>query len=333
MKKDMEYNSGQEFEALPDEYLQGGGNNADSGKKKDKSSRKKMLYLAVVFSVAAYVASGTFDFHTPVSAETVLWEKDDTSPAEEPETTKEPKPADGQGVKETEPEASSLPESNLADASENNGSASLPIYPVEDGTSYYVVYNDTYGTDNEFSERILEEGFVFESQLAQGIEFTLPEYEPVEGYLFMGWVVYYDKANKSAPSMGMIGDSLNAGNVCFIKPENGSRYIEVHAAWRRDGVSEWPYLLTLDANGGRIEGEQVVTYDAAGPMGSGCYVYLCAYPVPVRDGYTFTGWYTEPDGGSLETRLQGIEFYEKKGDEFDWSTMKQVTLYAGWVKN
>lgn len=57
-------------------------------------------------------------------------------------------------------------------------------------------------------------------------------------------------------------------------------------------AGNWPNLLTLDANGGTIENENTMTYDAATPMGSGGYVYLCAYPIPVREGYTFTGDYT-----------------------------------------
>lgn len=166
------------------------------------------------------------------------------------------------------------------------------------------------------------------------MNYPLPEPEPVDGYRFLGWVLYYDTTLKPDPSMGMAGAALDSGNICYVKPADGSRNIEVHAAWQRDGESNWPSLLTLDANGGTIENESVMTYDAATPMGSGGYVYLCAYPVPVREGYTFTGWYTTPDGtGQKETRLLGLEFYEKNGDEYDFSSMKEITLYAGWAKN
>lgn len=52
------------------------------------------------------------------------------------------------------------------------------------------------------------------------------------------------------------------------------------------------------------------------------------------EGYIFTGWYAEPDcNGKQVKMLMGIDFYEKKGDEFDWSTTKPITLCAGWARN
>ena len=47
----------------------------------------------------------------------------------------------------------------------------------------------------------------------------------------------------------------------------------------------------------------------------------------------FTGWYTEADGGDRKTRLFGMDFYEKNGEDYDWSHPKTITLYAGWVKD
>ncbi|MGN0504974.1 MAG: InlB B-repeat-containing protein [Lachnospiraceae bacterium] len=280
MKHDEEYNIGKEFEALPDEYLQGGGNKEDSLTNQRKQTWKKMMYFTAVLAIIAYMAAGTTSFDTTGFS--------------------------GTG-KQTQ----------------------LPVYPVEDGTSYYVVYNDTCDPDNGWSNRILDSGFLFESQLLQGINYELPEYEPAEGYVFLGWVLFYGDGN-----MGMAGDALTASNICYIKPENGSRSIEVHAAWRHDGIGKWASLLTLDANGGIIESGSTVTYDASGPMASGSNVYLCAYPVPVRKGYTFAGWYTEPDcSGKPIKMLSGLDFYQKNGDGYDWSTMNPITLYAGWEKN
>lgn len=67
MKKDMEYNTGQEFEPLPDEYLQGG-ENASAEDKSRKSARKKMIYMVAAFSVMAYTAI------VPYASETPVWE-------------------------------------------------------------------------------------------------------------------------------------------------------------------------------------------------------------------------------------------------------------------
>ena len=307
MKNDMEYNIGQEYAALTDEYSQGGGNTAAEGKSR-KAPWKKMMYMAVAFMVMAYTAICPYASDTEVSLETDGYQPTEAKQPEEPYE----EPVE---VREEQFGNDELP--------------TLPIYPIEDGTSYYVVYNDTYDPDNNWNNRVLEEGFIFEAQLAQGMDYALPEYEPVEGYIFMGWVIYYESGN-----MGMAGEALTANNICYVKPKDGSRSIEVHAAWRHDGIGKWPHLLTLDANGGTIENEGSVTYDADGPMASGSYVYLCAYPLPVREGYTFTGWYAEPDcNGKQVKRLMGIDFYEKKGDDFDWSTTKPITLYAGWARN
>lgn len=307
MKKNIEYNTGQEFEALPDEYLQGGGSVTPEEKGR-KTVWKKRMYLAATLAVMAYTAVGTY-----VSDMSVLPQTDKQSlTAKEPDYREEQE-------KQTQ----------------NTELTTLPYYPIEDATSFLTVYNDSFDPET-FDNRILMQNFVFESLLLQGYDYSMPAYEPEDGYLFMGWVVYYDKSAASGPLMGMLGDALTKDNTCYVKPEDGtgsSRDIEIHAAWRYNGISEYPYLLVLDANGGTIENGESATYDAKGPMGSGAYVYLCAYPIPVREGYTFTGWYTEANDGDRKTRLFGMDFYEKNGDDYDWSHPKTITLYAGWVKD
>ena len=313
----------------PDEYLQGGGSQTADGKRR-KATWKKMMYMAAALAIMAYTAAGAYDWDSYEPDAVQIPDSSDamnvTGVTTSPEQTDSP-------LSTKEPEASTETAANQQTTNqEENEVAVLPYYPMEDMTSIYTVYNDTVDPDNNWNNRVLEEGFLFEALLAQGMDYPLPAYEPAEGYEFLGWIIYYDKAAKP-PTMAMAGDALTAGNVGYIKPEGGSRPIEVHAAWRSDGISEYPYLLTLDANGGTIENETSVSYDAKGPMGSETYVYLCAYPTPVRDGYTFTGWYTEPGGGDRKTRLMGLDFYPKQGDEYDWSKTITITLYAGWAKN
>lgn len=330
MKNDMEYNMGREFMTLPDEYLksmppdeylQGGDNQTEDGKCQ-KAIWKKMMYMAAAFVMMAYTALEVHDSDAVQASDAVQTSDVAAIPPEQtelPTSTKEP-----------EASTESAADQQTSDQEEQEVTV-LPYYPMEDMTSYYTVYNDTFDPDNIGAYRILAEGFLHESILAQGMDYPLPAYEPAEGYKFLGWVIYYDKAAKP-PTMAMAGDALTAGNVGYIKPEDGERPIEVHAAWRSDGISEYPYLLTLDANGGTIEKDASESYDAKGPMGSGTHVYLCAYPTPVREGYTFTGWYTEPGGGDRKTRLLGLDFYPRQGDEYDWSTTIPITLYAGWTK-
>ncbi len=332
MKKDLEYNRSEEYQALPDEYLQRGGK-IENTHKSSKIVRKKMIFTAVSVLLLAHIAElpntvGSSD--TPDVSEPVISDQtDSTTPDTEPVISDQTDST----VPDMEPNLSTGEQENQTDIQESQSDTEPPLYPIEDITSFYTVYNDSYDLETG-TEKIIEQGILFESSLLQGMDYPLPEPEPVDGYRFLGWVLYYDTTLKPDPSMGMAGDALDSGNICYVKPVDGSRDIEVHAAWQRDGESNWPSLLTLDANGGTIENESVMTYDAAMPMGSGGYVYLCAYPVPIREGYTFEGWYTAPDGaGEKETRLFGMEFYEKNGDEYDFSSMKEITLYAGWAKN
>jgi uncharacterized repeat protein (TIGR02543 family) len=70
-------------------------------------------------------------------------------------------------------------------------------------------------------------------------------------------------------------------------------------------------LVTFDANGGTLTGdsERLVSKDAA----------VGTLPTASRDGYTFSGWYTSPSGGS----------------KISASTMPNgdVTYYAQWIKS
>ena len=108
--------------------------------------------------------------------------------------------------------------------------------------------------------------------------------------------------------------STPGGDYSILPDDSGKNEVSFTATFIYSDGSTQPYSVTGLTAGSKISLNSVTRN-------------------PKREGYEFAGWYTEPDGGSLETRLQGIEFYEKKGDEFDWNTMKQVTLYAGWVKN
>ncbi len=71
-----------------------------------------------------------------------------------------------------------------------------------------------------------------------------------------------------------------------------------------------PYTVTLDAQGGLIEGTATHDYTYTNKP-----LYL---QTPTRDGHTFLGWYTEPNGGG--SRIVGG--YTPTGD---------VTLYASWA--
>lgn len=98
--------------------------------------------------------------------------------------------------------------------------------------------------------------------------------------------------------------------------ENGAQYTEdtVYAiAGDATLTARWTaniYEITLNANGGKVEPSAlaVVYGQAVGQL-----------PVPVREGYTFGGWY-DKDGN----RYDASSVYSVKGD---------TTLTAHWIEN
>ena len=99
----------------------------------------------------------------------------------------------------------------------------------------------------------------------------------------------------------------------YTKPEGGIRVTSVtdgksmklYAHW-----SEVTYVLTFNSNGG----DSVPAIRFAATEG----VPADKMPVPVRDGYTFNGWFTATEGGDK------VESYMTTAD---------ATLYAQWTKN
>lgn len=91
--------------------------------------------------------------------------------------------------------------------------------------------------------------------------------------------------------------------------------------------------ITLDSNGGECEvASKNVEYDKA-------YTGV-QFPVPKREGYTFTGWYTE-NGGKI-VLSKGMIDTEHAGDYFDLGCkyapsdeahLTNFTLYAHWSAN
>ena len=297
--QDKEFGRPTEFVPLPDEYLQGGGKTVPSTQRR----KRKGLFLVAAAILVCVVA-----FATPAKLpENTVVEKSEDPKTEQPKKD----PANGK-----------------TDNAENGISESpIPVYPLEDTTDYYTVYLDIFDPAEPDGIKRGESGFVFEQQLSMGLSQPLEEPPSVDGYRFTGWVMLY-----SGGRTGLVED-INSENVSYVKPEDGGRNIEIHASWRSE-KQDGGLRLLFDANGGNIDGKQSVEYNAEGPMLSGTYVYLCSYPVPERVGYTFAGWY-EDAACTKKARevIHGTAFYEKDGNEPDYTRPKEIKLYAGWAKN
>lgn len=324
---------GAEYTPLPDDFLQGGGKKTNEPEKKRNRRMRRMYGMTAAFVLAGCILFGV------------------TDPGEDI-------PADGTEITEnaTGPKTDEGPEAGKTD-----NTAAAGDTDASDNTVHILIYNDSFDEKHflqsglgEYNLLLAEETLT-ESYFTEGGSYTLPSYDKTQeenGYEFLGWAAYYKKKKADGgPKLVLLPDTLTEENLLCFAPADGVREVEIHAAWRLAGNGDGTQMgsnmtntLILQAQGGLIEGEESITYNAVTPLASAGAVYLCAYPVPVREGYTFTGWFETPEAGekngtgteafqSVE-RLNATAFYEKDegAAEPDWSAPKTIVLYAGWKK-
>lgn len=154
------------------------------------------------------------------------------------------------------------------------------------------------------------------------------------GYTFIGW---YEKVKNEDGSDGEIqvynaqGNCSNNGihwkDSKWIKESN----ITVYAHWKANN-----YTLTLDANGGYLDGGALEdgkanTIATLSPTYDKTTFNDVAYLNPQRTGYTFEGWYTAKNNGT--------QIYDKTGKctndgkywkDGKWHLTEYATVYAHW---
>lgn len=120
---------------------------------------------------------------------------------------------------------------------------------------------------------------------------TFPPEPTLEGYEFAGWFTEKDGGNDKPVK---VDTKVTASHTLY-------------AHWTAK-----KYTVTFDANGGTVEPKtQTVTYGST-------YGEL---PTPTRKGYTFVGWFTNPNGGT-----------QVKADA-EVTTAADRTLHAHWTQN
>ncbi len=200
-------------------------------------------------------------------------------------------------------------------------SAKFSDKELKDTDKYYVTFDAFAGTINGKAKLTLE------SKAAEFQTIDLTKYVPVrKGYTFKGWDLD-----------GKIVTSINSSD--FTK----NAAINLTATYTKDTFIGDDRILILNANGGTIDGKTSNKYDYLGGGNSGTSMSLLPY-VPVREGYTFTGWNTKKDGSGKNY----VYIYWRQWDN-DGSTnvekdtiiknslgaqyYQNVTLYASWTKN
>ena len=202
------------------------------------------------------------------------------------------------------------------------------ITPDNDGTVYYTVNNCSF--DENYMPLVLAESSISVADLAAGASIDMPQPVAVDGYEFVCWVMI----GRGDP-VPLTDGSIDIDDIRSRTPdENGDIRITVNAVWRAVTDNGIRFMLTLDANGGAIDGDQSKTVNTYGPLMSGTNTYPAVYGTPQRDGYTFIGWFTDAEcsGEPVKTVPAASFFAVNAGGEPDWSAPVTVTLYAGWAK-
>lgn len=194
--------------------------------------------------------------------------------------------------------------------------------PLKGTGTYYLTLDGLGGEVNGKYEMTLTST----SGAYQTVDLT--KYTPVrDGYTFVGWNLD-----------GKFVTSVPAD--CFKEKDA----VTVLATYTKNTFDNDGIVLTLNANGGQLNGKESNTYDYVGGRDSGASMSLLPY-VPVKDGYTFNGWNTKSDGSGDNYKYVYWRIWdnnEETNKEFDKDTLitesngyvryKNVTLYASWTK-
>lgn len=193
--------------------------------------------------------------------------------------------------------------------------------PLQGTGTYYLTLDGFAGTIN--GEKIVK----LTSKSTEFKTVDLTKYTPVrKGYTFTGWEL-------DGKFVTSIDSSYFANRDC----------ITLTATYTQDTFSGEGIVLKLNANGGKLNGKEINSYDYIGGDNSGTTMSLLPY-IPVREGYTFNGWNTKKDGSGEILKYVYWRFWDKENetdvekdtlikDDNGYERYKNVTLYASWTAN
>ena len=150
----------------------------------------------------------------------------------------------------------------------------------------------------------------------RGTPIQLSPMTPVDtAWRFMGW----------ATESNSMRIRYWPGNMFPADQSNASLYRDtaLYAVWDKD--DDGVYTVTYDANGGTGAPKAHSAFVG--------YTMLVSDGVPVREGYVFQGWATEPD--AAQAKYQGRDLFPGNTEDelADIALYRDTTLYAVWKKD
>lgn len=161
----------------------------------------------------------------------------------------------------------------------------------------------------------------------------LTKYEPErKGCTFKGW--------------DLNGKYVSSITAAEFADRDSVTVIATYTA--NEGFDDSKIHVTLDANGGTIDGKKSAKYNYLGGGNSGTSMSLLPY-VPTRSGYTFNGWNSKKDGSGKNYKYLYWREWDKENwdndreSEFErdglitedggYERYRNLTLYATWTKD
>ncbi|MBR5348041.1 MAG: hypothetical protein IK125_02285 [Lachnospiraceae bacterium] len=236
-----------------------------------------------------------------------------------------------------------------------------PNYGPYDAVGMMSVYDGAIDFENDFSERRLS-FLPYDEGSFTGRD--LPEATQQEDFTNIGYILICDLNRVSedadwyepTATWMLSGDYLTPEDLRHVKfslrddiqirmvrfdPEHKSMQMVVgmHANGGNFDASEYPLFPDIE--------EDYCEIWTGTPLYSEGWAYLDAYPIPKREGYTFTGWYSSQEAAEAdpfsEEATQGRlcvlnphDFYEADPDSaegINWTKPVTYHVYAGWQKD
>ncbi len=215
------------------------------------------------------------------------------------------------------------------------------------GKTVYAIFNgkELSETDNyylqidPFAGKVNGEGIIMLSgKMDEFKTVDLSKYKAErEGFTFCGWgcngeiVTSIDKSYFSKD---------NRLNVLALYKKNTFYGVDEKGRLNNTNLPEdqrpSSYVLTLDANGGTIDGKSSNQYDYFGGKDSGTSMPIFHY-IPERKGCTFKGWNSKKDGSGQDYKYMYWKNWSTEQNEFDKDSLtedgnvyRNLTLYANW---